>query len=73
VKDKALEFGGAEIDKAKFNDCFDNKKTVAKADQAEGGSVGVTGTPSLASMASSSARSPSSSSRPIDDEMASAK
>jgi len=49
VNDKALEFGGAEIDKAKFNDCFDNKKTQAgvKADQAEGGSVGVTGTPSF--------------------------
>ena len=49
MKDKALEFGGAEIDKAKFSDCFDNKKTQAgvKADQAEGGSVGVTGTPSF--------------------------
>jgi len=49
VKDKAIEFAGAEIDKAKFADCFDNKKTQAgvKADQAEGGSIGVTGTPSF--------------------------
>jgi protein-disulfide isomerase len=49
VKDKAFEFGGAGIDRAKFDDCVDNKKTQAgvKADQAEGGSVGVTGTPSF--------------------------
>jgi protein-disulfide isomerase len=49
VKDKALEFAGAGVDKAKFDDCVDNKKTQAgvKADQAEGGSVGVTGTPSF--------------------------
>ena len=49
VKDKAIEFAGADIDKAKFADCFDNKKTQAgvKADQAEGGSIGVTGTPSF--------------------------
>jgi len=49
VKDKAFEFAGAGIDRAKFDDCVDNKKTQAgvKADQAEGGSVGVTGTPSF--------------------------
>jgi protein-disulfide isomerase len=49
VKDKAFEFAGAGVDKAKYDDCFDNKKTQAgvKADQAEGASVGVTGTPSF--------------------------
>jgi protein-disulfide isomerase len=49
VKDKAFEFAGGGIDRAKFDDCVDNKKTQAgvKADQAEGGSVGVTGTPSF--------------------------
>jgi protein-disulfide isomerase len=49
VKDKAFEYAGGGIDKAKFDDCVDNKKTQAgvKADQAEGGSVGVTGTPSF--------------------------
>ena len=38
-----------KIDMAKFNDCFDNKKTAdkVKADAAEGASVGVTGTPSF--------------------------
>jgi protein-disulfide isomerase len=38
-----------KIDMAKFDDCFDNKKTLdkVKADQAEGSSVGVTGTPSF--------------------------
>jgi protein-disulfide isomerase len=50
VKDKAVEFAGAGLDKAKFDDCFDNKKTQAavKADMAEGQSIGVSGTPSFA-------------------------
>ena len=50
IKDKALAFAADEkIDTAKFTDCFDNKKTAdkVKADQAEGSSVGVTGTPSF--------------------------
>ena len=50
VKDKAWEFVSDQgLDKAKFDDCFDNKKTQAgvKADIAEGQSVGVTGTPSF--------------------------
>jgi len=50
VKEKALGFAANDkIDAAKFNDCFDNKKTAdkVKADQAEGASVGVTGTPSF--------------------------
>ena len=50
VKDKAWEFVSDQgLDKAKFDDCFENKKTQAgvKADIAEGQSVGVTGTPSF--------------------------
>jgi protein-disulfide isomerase len=50
IKDKALSFAANDkIDAAKFGDCFDNKKTAdkVKADQAEGASVGVTGTPSF--------------------------
>jgi protein-disulfide isomerase len=50
VKDKALGFlANSKVDKAKFTDCFDNKKTAdkVKADAAEGSSVGVTGTPSF--------------------------
>ncbi len=50
IKEKALSFAANDkIDAAKFNDCFDNKKTAdkVKADQAEGASVGVTGTPSF--------------------------
>jgi protein-disulfide isomerase len=50
VKDKAWALAADQkIDKAKFDDCFDNKKTLdkVKADQAEGSSVGVTGTPSF--------------------------
>jgi protein-disulfide isomerase len=48
VKDKAHEFlQGTKVDMAKFDDCFDNKKSLdkVKAQQAEGSSVGVTGTP----------------------------
>jgi len=50
VKDKAWEFVSDQgLDKAKFDDCYDNKKTQpgVKADVAEGQSVGVTGTPSF--------------------------
>ncbi len=50
VKEKAWAFVEAEkLDKAKFDDCFDNKKTQAavKAEMAEGQSLGVTGTPSF--------------------------
>lgn len=50
IKDKTLEaVKGTKVDTAKFNDCFDNKKTLAKvqADQAEGQQVGVTGTPAF--------------------------
>jgi len=50
VKEKAWSFAEPEkIDKAKFDECFDNKKTQAgvKSDMAEGSAVGVTGTPSF--------------------------
>jgi protein-disulfide isomerase len=50
VKEKAWGFVEAEgLDKAKFDECFDNKKTQAtvKAEMAEGQSLGVTGTPSF--------------------------
>ena len=50
VKEKAQEaLKGTKVDMAKGNDCFDNKKTLdkVKADQAEGGAVGVTGTPAF--------------------------
>ena len=50
LKDKSLEaLKDDGIDAAKFTDCFDNKKTLAKvkAQQAEGSSVGVNGTPAF--------------------------
>lgn len=50
VKEKAWSFAEPEkIDKAKFDECFDAKKTQAgvKSDMAEGQSIGVTGTPSF--------------------------
>ena len=50
VKEKSHAIlADAKIDQAKFDDCFDNKKTLdkVKADMAEGSSVGVTGTPSF--------------------------
>jgi protein-disulfide isomerase len=48
IKDKSLEALKDEgIDAAKFSDCLDNKKTLdaVKAEQAEGQSVGIRGTP----------------------------
>ena len=50
LKDKSLEAVKDDgIDAAKFGDCFDNKKTLpkVKAQQAEGSSVGVNGTPAF--------------------------
>lgn len=50
VKAKAEEaLKGTKVDMAKWADCFDNNKTLArvKADMAEGQSVGVTGTPAF--------------------------
>ena len=50
VKEKAQEaLKGTKVDMAKWNDCYDNKKTLekVKADAAEGAAVGVTGTPAF--------------------------
>ena len=50
VKDKATEYlKDTGIDMAKWNDCFDNKKTQDKvtAQMTEGQSLGVTGTPAF--------------------------
>ena len=48
VKEKAIGFvADKKIDKTKFDDCFDNKKTLPKikADIAEASSLGIAGTP----------------------------
>jgi protein-disulfide isomerase len=50
IKEKsAEELKGTKVNMDKWNDCVDNKKTLAqvKADMAEGQSVGVTGTPAF--------------------------
>jgi len=50
VKEKATEeLKGTKVKIDKWNDCYDNKKTLdqVKADMAEGQSVGVTGTPAF--------------------------
>lgn len=50
LKDKSLEaLKDDGVDAAKFSDCLDNKKTLdlVKADQSEGMSVGVNGTPAF--------------------------
>lgn len=50
VKEKAQEqLKGTKVNMDKWNDCVDNKKTLdrIKADQAEGQSVGVSGTPAF--------------------------
>lgn len=50
LKDKSLEaLKGSGVDATKFADCLDNKKTldVVKAEQAEGTTVGVNGTPAF--------------------------
>ncbi len=50
LKEKTHEaLKDTKVDIAKFDDCFDNKKTLSRvqADMAEGQSVGVTGTPAF--------------------------
>src|SRR5207237_3303816 len=50
LKEKSIEaLKDSGVDTAKFTDCLDNKKTLdlVKADQAEGSSVGVNGTPAF--------------------------
>ncbi len=78
LKDKAHAIlADQKIDQAKFDDCFDNKKTLdkVKADQAEGSSVGVTGTPSFVinGRLIVGAQPYESFKNIIDDELASAK
>jgi len=78
VKDKATEFlNGTGIDMAKWNECYDSKKTqpLVKAQMAEGSSVGVTGTPGfiINGRLLSGAQPFDSFKAVIDDELASAK
>ena len=50
MKDKAIEaLDGTKVNKDKWTDCFDNKKSLdkIKADMAEGQAVGVSGTPAF--------------------------
>jgi protein-disulfide isomerase len=50
VKEKSLaSIEGTKVNKDKFTECYDQKKTLdqVKADMAEGQSVGVTGTPAF--------------------------
>ncbi len=50
IKEKSqAELKGTKVNLDKWNDCYDNKKTLdkVKADMAEGQSVGVTGTPAF--------------------------
>ncbi len=78
VKEKSLEWlQGTGIDTAKWTDCYDNKKTLAKvkAQMAEGQSVGVQGTPGfiINGRLLSGAQPFESFKAVIDDELASAK
>ena len=78
IKDKAHEaLQGAKVDMAKFDDCFDNKKTLdkVKSDMAEGQSVGVNGTPAffINGRLISGAQPFESFKAVIDDELARAK
>ncbi|HLK12498.1 MAG TPA: DsbA family protein [Candidatus Binatia bacterium] len=78
VKDKATEFlKDSGVDMAKWDDCFDNKKSLpkVKAEMAEGSSVGVTGTPGfiINGRLVSGAQPYENFKSIIDDELASAK
>jgi protein-disulfide isomerase len=78
VKDKAHEgLQGTKIDMAKFDDCFDNKKSLdkVKADMAEAQAVGVNGTPAffINGRLVSGAQPYESFKSIIDDELARAK
>lgn len=76
LKDKVTEAAGSGIDKAALGDCIDNQKTLAdvKAEQAEGESVGVNGTPAffINGRLLSGAQPPDRFKAVIDDELASA-
>jgi protein-disulfide isomerase len=78
LKEKSTEYlKGTGVDMAKWNDCFDNKKTAAKvkAQMAEGQSVGVRGTPGfiINGRVVSGAQPFENFKNIIDDELASAK
>ena len=78
LKEKATGFlDGTGVDMAKWNDCFDNKKTAAKVDaeMQEGSSVGVRGTPGfiINGRLVSGAQPYENFKNIIDDELASAK
>ena len=78
LKEKATGYlAGTGIDMAKWNDCFDNKKTLAKvkAQMQEGASVGVRGTPGFIvnGRLISGAQPFEAFKNVIDDELASAK
>jgi len=78
VKEKAKGFmEGTGVDMAKFDDCFDNKKSLpqVKAQQQEGTSVGVSGTPGfiINGRLVSGAQPYENFKAIIDDELASAK
>ena len=78
VKQKSTEFlAGTGIDMAKWNECYDGKKTQpqVKAQMAEGSSVGVSGTPGfiINGRLISGAQPFDSFKAVIDDELASAK
>ncbi|MBI4516634.1 MAG: thioredoxin domain-containing protein [Deltaproteobacteria bacterium] len=78
LKEKSHEYmAGTNIDKAQFDDCLDNKKTadLVKADQQEGTSVGVNGTPAfiINGRLLSGAQPAAAFKAIIDDELASQK
>ncbi len=77
VKEKALEFAGDGVDKAKYDTCFDNKETVqaVRAQKAEAASLGITGTPSFVvnGRLVKGAQPAAKFKAIIDDELASAK
>ena len=77
VKEKALEFAGEGVDKAKYDACFDKKETleVVRAQKAEAASLGITGTPSFVvnGRLVKGAQPAAKFEAIIDDELASAK
>ena len=78
VKQKATEYlGDQKIDMAKWNDCVDNNKSLpqVKAQMAEGGTVGVRGTPGfiINGRLVSGAQPAQNFKNIIDDELASSK
>lgn len=77
VKDKALEFAGEGVDPAAYATCYDNQETVkaVRAQKAEAGSLGITGTPSFVvnGRVVKGAQPAAKFKAIIDDELASAK